>query len=285
MAEIGGTFIGNVSLQNFILFIFVVIFTFIFGELVSVLVIKFLKDKVKPFVYKLLSRIARYGIYGLGLYFAFQKIIYFNIPAGLAAIGILGIALLLPMVPILQNIASGVVIAFERPFREEDIIEIDGKLCKVKDIMLRKTRLRSLDGKIIIVPNISFITGPPIINYTSGEFIKVILTVGIALDSDKDKATEIIKKICTENPNILPNVPEKKIDKISKIFGISTDFFKIPRNIKNLDPKIMIKNINKDKIEFEVWFWIWDILTREKIISSFYSNLLQEFNKEGVKFG
>ncbi|MEK6869410.1 MAG: mechanosensitive ion channel domain-containing protein, partial [Nanoarchaeota archaeon] len=195
MAEINGTFIGNVSFQNFILFIFVVIITFILGGLLNFIIIRFLKDKVEyPFIYKSLSKIAMYGAYALGLYVAFGKILHFNIPAGLAAIGVLGVAMLLPMVPILQNIAAGIVLSLERPFKEEDIVEIDGKLCKVKDIMLRKTRLRALDGRIVIVPNLLFVTSMPIVNYTKGEFIKVALVVDIMPDSDKDKAVETIKK-------------------------------------------------------------------------------------------
>jgi len=285
MAQINGAFIESVSFQNFILFIFVVIFTFILGGILNLLIIKFLKERVRPVVYKTLSKIVMYGVYALGLYFAFQKIINFNITASLAAIGILGIALLLPMVPILQNIAAGFVIALERPFKEEDIIEIDGILCRVKDIMLRKTKLRSLDGKIVIVPNISFVAGNPIINYSKGEFIKVVLNIDITPDSDKDKTTEIIKNICTDSPNILPNVPEKKIGKITKIFEIPKNFFTIPRNIKTLSPQVMIKSASKDKIGLEVWFWIWDILMKEKIISSFYNELIQKFNKEGIKFG
>ena len=285
MAQINGTFIESVSFQSFILFIFVVIFTFILGGILNLLITKFMKERVRPVIYKTISKIIMYGVYAFGLYFAFQKIINFNITASLAAIGILGIALLLPMVPILQNIAAGFVIALERPFKEEDIIEIDGILCKVKDITLRKTKLRSLDGKIVIVPNISFVTGNPIINYSKGEFIRVVLNIDITPDSDKDKTTEIIKKICTDNPNILPNVPDKKLGKITKIFEIPKNFFMVPRNIKALSPQVMIKSASKDKIGLEVWFWIWDILMKEKIISSFYNELIKEFNKEGIKFG
>lgn len=285
MAQINGTFIESVSFQNFILFIFVVIFTFILGGILNLLITKFMKERVRPVIYKTVSKIIMYGVYAFGLYFAFQKIINFNITASLAAIGILGIALLLPMVPILQNIAAGFVIALERPFKEEDVVEINGILCKVKDIMLRKTKLRSLDGKIVIVPNISFVTGNPIINYSKGEFIRVVLNIDITPDSDKDKTIEIIKKICTDSQDILPHIPEKKLGRITKIFEIPKNFFMVPRNIKALSPQVMIKSASKDKIGLEVWFWIWDILMKEKIISSFYDKLIQEFNKEGIKFG
>ena len=285
MTEINGTFIGNVTLPNFLLFLFVVILTFVAGGILNILIRRFLKGKTKPVIYKTISKIAVYGTYALGLYLAFNKIINFNVPAGLAAIGVLGIAMLLPMVPILQNIAAGAILEIERPFREEDIIEVNGELCRVKDIMLRKTRLRSLDGKIIIFPNISFMTGTPIINYSKGEFIRVTIGVDIMAGSDKGKVVNIIENICNENPNILPNIPEKKMNKIMKILEIPASFFTIPKNIKPLNPKIMIKSVNKEKISLELWFWIWDITMKEKIVSSFYEKLIEEFKKENINFG
>ncbi len=285
MTEINGTFIGNVTFQNFLLFIFVVILTFVAGVVLNILIIKVLKGKAKPGIYKTFSKVMVYGVYALGLYLAFNKIINFNVPAGLAAIGVLGIAMLLPMVPILQNIAAGVILEIERPFREEDIIEINGELCKVKDIMLRKTRLRSLDGKIILFPNLLFITGTPIINYSKGEFIRITVGVDVMVGSDKEKVTGIIEGICTENPNILPNIPEKKMNKIMKILEIPASFFTIPKNIKPLNPKIMIKSVNKEKISLEVWFWIWDITMKEKVVSSFYEKLIEEFKKDNISFG
>ena len=284
MSEIN-TFIGQVSLHLFILFIFFLIFTFIFGAMLNFLIIKYLKDKTAPAVYKSLSKLIMYGIYALGIYFAFKKIINFDITASLAALGILGVAIFLPMVPILQNMAAGFLLSIERPFREEDIIEVNGILCKVKDIMLRKTRLRALDGRIVTLPNLVFMTTMPIINYSRGEFIRVTLNIDISFDSDKSKAKQIIEKVCAENQNILPHIPEKKLTRVIKIFEVPKNFFVVPKNIKNLTPKIMTKTINKDKISLEIWFWIWDITIKEKVISSFFDQLQDEFKEAGIKFG
>ena len=284
MSEIGA-FIGQVSLHQFILFIFFLIFIFILGAMLNFLIIKYLKDKTAPAIYKSLSKLIMYGVYALGIYFAFKKIINFDITASLAALGILGVAIFLPMAPILQNIAAGFLLSIERPFREEDIIEVSGILCKVKDIMLRKTRLRALDGRIITQPNLVFMTTMPIINYSRGEFIRVTLNVDISSDSDKSKAKQIIEKVCAENQNILPHIPEKKLTRVIKLFEVPKNFFVMPKNIKNLTPKIMTKSISKDKIGIEIWFWIWDITMKERIISSFYDGLQDEFKENNIKFG
>src|SRR3989338_511708 len=269
-------FIGAVSLQNFLLFIFVIIVTIILGNIVKIIIARLLKAKKQPVFYKTVSRLAMYVIYLLGFYFAFQRILNFNIPAVLAALGILGITLLLTMLPVLQNVFAGIVLALERPFKENEIVEIDGTVCLVKDITLRKTVLRSLGGKLITVSNIKFITDK-VVNYSKGEFIRVDLSIDLKNDLNYQKAIEIINSILHEEPNILPHVPKKELNLIEKIFAM-------PKNLTVLEPKIFIKSVDKDKISLQVWFWIWDILRKENIISNFYENLILEFKKNKINF-
>src|SRR3989338_291607 len=119
--------IGEVSFQNFLLFIFVVIITIIAGNIANIIIRRALKDRTNAVFYKTLSRIIMYSIYFIGFYLAFQRILNFNIPAFLAALGILGITLLLTMLPVLQNTFAGVILSLERPFREGDIIEVNGE--------------------------------------------------------------------------------------------------------------------------------------------------------------
>ena len=270
-------FIGEVSFQNFLLFIFVVIITIILGNIARLIIARVLRAKVQPAIYKTLSRIAMYVVYFAGFYFAFQRILNFSISAFLAALGILGITLLLTMLPFLQNIFAGVILSLERPFRENDIVEVNDNVCIVKDIMLRKTILRSLDGKLIIAPNINFINGE-VRNYSRGEFIRVDLFIDIKNDSNYQKAIDIINKILHEDPNILPHVPKKELNLVQK-------FFVMPKNLAVLEPKIFIRKVDKDKINLQVWLWIWDILRKEGIVSNFYETLMQEFKNNKISFG
>ncbi|MCP3682989.1 MAG: mechanosensitive ion channel [bacterium] len=285
MADANIAILGDISVQNFLLFIFVLGFTFVLGGALNVIITRLLKDKVRPAIYKSLSKFVMYTLYLVGLFIGFNNIIGFNIPASLAALGVLGIALLLPAVPVLQNIVAGIVLSISRPFREDDTIEINGEFCKVKDMMLTKTRLRASDGKIISVPHMNFLSGTPVVNYSQGEFIRISIPVDIASKAKREKAKKIIEKICAANPNILPNVPQKKMNRLTMLFEIPANFFKIPRNIKKLYPVILIKDVNKDKVSFDVRFWIWNILMKDKIISAFYEDLIKEFEKEKIKFG
>jgi len=62
-------------------------------------------------------------------------------------------------------------------------------------------------------------------------------------------------------------------------------FFVMPKNITVLEPKIFVSRVDRDKITLQIWFWIWDILRKEKIISDFYETLIQEFRKSKISFG
>ena len=143
--------------------------------------------------------------------------------------------------------------------------------------MLRKTILRSLDGKLIIVPNINFINGE-VRNYSRGEFIRIDLAIDIKNDSNYQKAIDIINKRLHEDPNILPHVPKKELNVIEKLFAM-------PKNVEVLEPRIFINHINKDKISLQIWFWIWDILRKESIVSNFYEALLHEFKGNNINLG
>ncbi|MBI2651827.1 mechanosensitive ion channel [Candidatus Woesearchaeota archaeon] len=180
-----------------------------------------------------------------------KSLILTYLPAFLAALGILGITFLLTMLPVLQNVFAGIVLSLERPFREGDIVEVDGAICIVKDIML---------------------------NYSQGEFIRVDLDINIKNDLNYQKAIETINKILRDDPNILPHVPKKEFNVIQK-------FFVMPKNISVLEPKIFIRNVNKEKISLQVWFWIWNILRKESIVSNFYETLLLEFKNNKISFG
>ena len=274
----------NGSLSTTGLFILVIFAIFFISFIINVLIVKFLRTRVEPSFYKFVSRILTYIIFIVGLSIALNKIAQFNLGATFATLGILGGLLLLPLVPILQNIASGFILSFERPFKEEDYIELTGRICRVKEINLRKTILRSLTGEIIVAPNLMFMTGTPVVNYTTGEFIRIVQTIEISGNSDLSKAKQIIENICLINADILPHIPEKKKNVLRRIFEISNGFFNSPKNINKLKPMVFVKSVSKEKICLEIWFWIWDITKKEQIVSNFYESVINEFKKNEINF-
>jgi small-conductance mechanosensitive channel len=273
----------NLTLINMALFFGIIFATFLFSGFIHIIIASLFKNKLEKSTYKMFSRIVTYIIFVIGISFAFNRILQLQLGATLATLGIFGALLILPLIPVLQSIASGFVLALERPFKEEDIIELNGKLCIVKDINLRKTTLRSLSGEIFYVPNVKFIT-EPVINYTDGEFIKVTQSIDFSNDVDIEKAKTIIENICLKNPNILPNIPQRKITILQKFFSIPKNYFNSKKNIEQLRPKIFIKALSQKLVTVEVWFWIWDVVAREQIISGFLEEIIKDCKKENINF-
>ena len=54
---------------------------------------------------------------------------------------------------IINNLISGIIIAFEKPIYVGDIIEVDGVTGKVTDIGMRATKVDTSDGAEYIIPN------------------------------------------------------------------------------------------------------------------------------------
>src|SRR5690606_34173730 len=107
------------------------------------------------------------------------------------------------MQELFANFVSGLIILFERPVRVGDIVTIDGATGYVSRIRMRATTITDWDRKELIVPNKSFITGN-VLNWTLSDGVnRIYLTIGLALNSDVRRATEILLRICEDHPALL----------------------------------------------------------------------------------
>lgn len=70
-----------------------------------------------------------------------------------AALGIGGVAIAFACKDAVENLLSGFIIIYDKPFEVDDYITIDGETGQVEEIKIRTTRLRMLDGSQKIYPN------------------------------------------------------------------------------------------------------------------------------------
>ncbi len=91
-----------------------------------------------------------------------------------------------------ENFLSGIILAFNRPFRVGDTVELDSVKGKVVALNIRNTQIKSFDGKDIYIPNASVIKSP-VVNYTLDGFMRHQFNIGIDYGSDSDKAIKILK--------------------------------------------------------------------------------------------
>jgi small-conductance mechanosensitive channel len=133
----------------------------------------------------------------------------FNISALLTAIGIGGLALSLAAQDTIANMISGVIILIDQPFRAGDRIEIQelNTWGDVISIGLRSTRIRTLDNRLVIVPN-SGISNNQVVNYTFPDpRYRIQTEIGVAYGTDLRFAREVITKSLKGVEGVIPNMP------------------------------------------------------------------------------
>jgi len=136
-----------------------------------------------------------------------------EIGAILAAAGIGGLAFALAAQDTIANLFGSVSIFADRPFRVGDRIRIGGFDGPVEEVGFRSTRIRTLDGHIVTIPN-SKISNDMVENISKRPSIKRVLNIGVTYDTSAnkiEKAVDIVKKILAdvEQINSDPNAPPR----------------------------------------------------------------------------
>ena len=147
----------------------------------------------------LLVRVIRILVLGMFAIMALQNLGVEMLPL-IAGIGVAGAGIALAMQGVLSNVVAGLTIIFTRPFRVSEYISIVGVEGKVENITLFSTTLTHADLSRVVVPNRK-IVGEILHNY--GQIRQVKITVGVAYDTDLNRALATISEILQGNPRVL----------------------------------------------------------------------------------
>lgn len=104
----------------------------------------------------------------------------------LAIFSIAGLAISLSVQNALSNTVSAVMLLTSKPYKIGDYIAVAGLEGTVREIGILYTRLVSVDGKDIRIPNSQVLSGS-ITNYSSEENRRVMMTLSASYDDDIDK--------------------------------------------------------------------------------------------------
>ena len=119
-----------------------------------------------------------------------------------AVLGAAGAAIALALKDSLANVAGGLMIIVTQPFNQGDLINVGEFRGRVQKIDLFLTTLRTLDYKIITVPN-GIINTSVLVNESREDRRRVDLEFSISYDSDIEKAKEILASVCDEAPLVI----------------------------------------------------------------------------------
>lgn len=181
-------------LPNLIVAIVVIVLAGLVARLLSNLVQRAAeKSATNAQVASLLAVVTRLGVLSVGLFVALGILqLEKTVTSLLAGVGVVGLALGFAFQDIASNFMSGIIMAIREPFQLGDLVETHGEMGHVERVTLRATILRNFSGQLLIVPNKDVLQNP-IKNYTQTGERRVEVEVGVAYDSDLEKAREVAR--------------------------------------------------------------------------------------------
>lgn len=143
-------------------------------------------------------------VWGLGSVVALNNAGY-DVGALLAGIGIGGLAMALAAQETVANIFGGITIYADKPFRVGDRVRVDGYDGTVAEVGIRSTRIDSLEGPVVVIPNKKF-TESIVENVTHEPSRKVRHELGLIYETPPERmerAMEVLGEIIAENQPVL----------------------------------------------------------------------------------
>lgn len=204
-------------MQTWIGHVFEVLIVLSFGWLVARLLDSLYEEYLVPLTEKtetdlddqllpILRKATKIVVWGLTVVIALNNAGY-DVGALLAGLGIGGLALAMAAKDTVANVFGGFTIFADQPFRLNDRIKVSGFDGVVKEIGVRSTRLQTLEGRIVTIPNSKF-SDTPVENVSREPSRKVVVNLGLTYDTDAagmDKAMQILKEVVTDDPELEEN--------------------------------------------------------------------------------
>ncbi|AMO47252.1 small conductance mechanosensitive channel [Kosakonia oryzendophytica] len=148
-----------------------------------------------------LSALVRYGIIAFTLIAALGRV-GVQTASVIAVLGAAGLAIGLALQGSLSNLAAGVLLVTFRPFRSGEYVDLGGVAGTVLQVQIFSTTMRTVDGRIVVIPNGKIIAGN-IVNFSREPVRRNEFIIGVAYDSDIDQVKNILTEIIQADDRIL----------------------------------------------------------------------------------
>jgi MscS family membrane protein len=127
-----------------------------------------------------------------------------DVAALLTTLGVGGIAFALAAQDTIKNLFGGFTIFVDKPFKIGDRIQVAGFDGTVEDIGMRSTRIRTLAGRLVTIPNYKIVDSE-IENVTAEDARKITLNLGLTYDTTPEAMQEAMDWL-KNLPDIVPAI-------------------------------------------------------------------------------
>ncbi len=202
----------------------------------------------------------RIFILAIGIIIIIQNLTDIKIGPLLASLGIGGLAIALAAKESIANFFGTLTIMFDRPFKVGERIIIDSHDGVVESVGFRSTRIRTLTGHLLTIPNEKVISSP-LENIGRRPHIRWTTNIGITYDTPPDqveKAVQIVRDILKDHE------------------GMDEEF----------PPQVYFNRFNDWNLNIAVFAWYhppvyWDY---QAWVQKTCLEIMRRFNAEGIEF-
>lgn len=182
------------------------------------------------------------------------QVLGINTTSIVAMLASAGLAVGMALSGTLQNFAGGVMILFLKPYRVGDYIDAQGEEGTVSKIGLFSTEIRTVDNRVIYIPN-STISTSVIDNYSMGEMRRVDWTVSAEYGTDATKLREVLMTLLRADSRI----------------------------VEEPAPVVYVTELTEGSVKFSARGWVrnadyWDVKF------DMNERIYNELGKQGIKF-
>ncbi len=173
----------------------------------------------------LILNTCKYIVYGIGIGFVLNT---FDVDytTYLASLSVIGLAIGFGSQGLVQDMVTGMFIIIEGQFHVGDIVELSGQIGRVEEMGLRMTRLRTILGQVVTIPNRSIAT---VVRYGDGLHVEVtfILPSEAQITRAREATSTVLADIVQQFPAAFLQVDEPRPSSASE----GRQVFTIPMSI------------------------------------------------------
>lgn len=199
-----------------------------------------------PSVEVLILKLVRFGLIFLAVLTALSAVgIKFTTLAVFS--GAVGIGVGFGLQKVISNFVSGIILLIDRSIRPGDVVEVGGTYGWVKNLGARYTSVITRDGMEYLIPNEIMIT-EEVVNWSySDTNVRRKVPIGVAYNTDVEKAIALIVQAARETPRIL-DYPSP----ICLLMGFGDSSVDLEARFWIADPQNGVSNVRSDFL-LRVW--------------------------------
>ncbi len=224
-------------------------------------------NTIDDMIVPLLRKTIKLFIMAIGIIYVADS---FGISLGplLASFGLAGLAISFAAQDTIKNLFGGIAIFLDRPFKIGDRIKYSGFDGVIEEIGFRISRLRTLDGHVVTIPN-GNITNSAIENVARRPYLKRVFSIGVTYDTPKEKLERAVE--------ILQDILES--DELRGPIHATI-------NGDDYPPRVHFNNYGAFSLDIQVIYWFappawWDFMDHAQKVNL---RIFEAFTAEGLDF-